>query len=88
MTGSDKIPGKSCICEHTAPGKVGARYYKRETTLRVTPDQKVKQKECCNALRRGLFKPEEHVTIILDDETYFRLKDDKQYHNRGNYSEE
>ena len=68
--------------------KSNIRYFRRQPAPAATEEQKKKQKKRCSELRRHLFKPRGKTTIIMDDESYFRLKGDQMGANRGYYTED
>ena len=57
--------------------KSSMRYFRRQPVPAATEQQKKKQKQRCSELRRHLFKPRGKTLIIMDDESYFRLKGDQ-----------
>ena len=68
--------------------KSSIRYFRRQPVPAATEQQKEKQKQRCSELRRHLFKPRGKTLIIMDDESYFRLKGDQMGANRGYYTED
>ena len=67
-------------------GKSKLRYRKRQPAPDVTETQKVRQKTTCTKLRKGSMKPKGKTVIIMDDETYFSLKDNSSVANKGFYT--
>ena len=60
---------------------------KRKTTPRVTQDQEIRQQSRLRKLRRTLFQSRDRSIIVMDDESYFKFRDDhysKHYYSDGN----
>lgn len=60
---------------------------KRKTTPKITADQENRQTKRLRKLRRTLFQTRNAKVIIMDDESYFKFRDDhysKHYYTDGN----
>ena len=68
--------------------KSSIRYFRRQPVPAATEEQKKKQKRRCSTLRRHMFKARGKAVIIMDDESYFRLKGDEVGANKGYYTED
>ena len=66
--------------------KSSIRYFRRQPVPAASEEQEKKQKQRCSDLRRDLFKARGKSVIIMDDESYFRLKADQMGANRGYYT--
>ena len=65
--------------------KHDVKYRKRWSCPRYTPGQAERAKSAASSLRRNFFSPSNPTQIVMDDESYFALKDDNINGNSGFY---
>ena len=65
--------------------KHDVKYRKRRSCPRYAPGQAERAKSRAGDLRRNFFLPSKSTQIVMDDESYFALKDDNINGNSGFY---
>ena len=65
--------------------KNGVTYRKRQPSPRYSPGQAERARAAADDLRRNFFSPSSSTEIVMDDESYFPLKDDNFNGNSGFY---
>ena len=66
----------------------GVTYGQRMPVPDSKPEQEMGAKSRCLKLRRDFFPPSSTTQIVMDDESYFGLKDDNINANKGYYTSE
>ncbi|KAI6647164.1 hypothetical protein LOD99_8817 [Oopsacas minuta] len=66
----------------------GVTYRKRKRVPDSKPEQELRARSRCLKLRRDFFPPSSTTQIVMDDESYFGLKDDNINVNKGYYISE
>lgn len=63
------------------------KYFKRKSVPKYYPGQQERAQKAVRKLRRDFFPPSGSASVVMDDETYFCLKNDQTPANSGYYQE-
>ena len=68
--------------------KKNIRYFKRQNKPKVTEDQKMRQKKRLIKMSKNMFRPNNGIEVVMDDESYFPLSGHNLPGNDGYYTDD